>query len=195
MLWGQNQVQQFQSVVKPGYANCVMGFNEPNLASQSNLSPGTAAQIWMNVGDPLKNQGYSTFVTPAVTSAPDGKQWLRDFFNACVNCEFNIMALHYYSTDSQSMINYLMDMHNTFHMDIWVTEFACEDFTGGPQAGEEQILTFMRTVTAWMDQTPYIRKYFPYGLTTADKININPGDALMGSDGKPNALACEVLGC
>ena len=36
------------------------------------------------------------------------------------------MAAHIYATDSQTVINYLTDLHNTFGMSIWVTEFACE---------------------------------------------------------------------
>ena len=36
------------------------------------------------------------------------------------------MAAHIYTTDPQDMINYLTKLHNTFNMDIWVTEFACE---------------------------------------------------------------------
>jgi O-glycosyl hydrolase len=195
MLWGKNQIQEFQNIVKPGYTNCLMSYNEPNLASQANLSPQEAAQIWMDVGDPLKNQGYSTILTPAVTSAPNGVKWLQDFFNACTNCLFHAMALHIYATNSQDMIEYLTKMHNIFHMDIWVTEFACQDFTGGPQAGAEQISTFMKNVTTWMDQTSFIRKYFPYGVATQAEININPLDALEGPDGKPNALGCEALGC
>ena len=36
------------------------------------------------------------------------------------------MAVHCYATDPQTVINYLTDLHNTFGMTIWVTEFACE---------------------------------------------------------------------
>ena len=35
------------------------------------------------------------------------------------------MAAHIYATDSQKVIDYLTDLHNTFGMNIWVTEFAC----------------------------------------------------------------------
>ena len=28
MLWGPGQLPQFESVVKPGYADCLLGFNE-----------------------------------------------------------------------------------------------------------------------------------------------------------------------
>lgn len=172
-----------------------MAFNEPNLPSQSNLSPQDAARIWMSVGDPLKNQGYSTLVTPAVTSAPEGVQWMQDFLKACTNCRFTAMALHYYGIDSQGMIEYLTNMHNIFHMDIWVTEFACQDFVHGTLANAGQISTFMENVVAWMDKTPFIQKYFPYGLATENQVNINPLDALMGPNGKPNALGCKALGC
>jgi len=195
MLWGSAQVEEFQSVVKKGYADCVMGVNEPNLESQSNLSPQDAAELWIQNIEPLRQQGYTRFVTPAVASSDTAISWYQEFFKACVNCQFDIMALHYYSTQSADMIAYITKLHQTFNMDIWVTEYACMDFAGGPQASnEDQVTEFMSNVTTWMENTDYIKKFFPYGLATAAQVNINPLDALMGSDGKPNALGCLSLG-
>lgn len=36
------------------------------------------------------------------------------------------MAAHIYATTAQEVIDYLTDLHTTFGMSIWVTEFACQ---------------------------------------------------------------------
>jgi O-glycosyl hydrolase len=172
-----------------------MGPNEPNLQSQADLTPQQAADLWMKNIEPLRQEGYSTFITPAVASSITAIQWYQEFFKACTGCQFDIMALHYYSTQSADMIAYITSLYQAFKMPIWVTEYACMDYAGGPQASNpEQVTEFMRNVTTWMENTDYVKKFFPYGIGTADEININRLDALMGSDGKPNALGCLSLG-
>lgn len=194
MLWGGSteEVADFQNTVKAGYTNCVYGPNEPNLDTQSNLDPTTAAQLWMQNILPLSSQGYTSIWAPAVTSADSGVPWLQAFFKACQGCTFTGMNLHIYATNSADMINYLMHMHSIFNKDIRVTEFACESFTNGPQCTQDQAFAFMSNVTEWMDQTDYIKKYFAYGIMT--DININPLDRLMADDGTPTALGRLYLG-
>jgi hypothetical protein len=194
MLWGgsSEEVSQFQNVVKAGYANTVLAFNEPDIASQSNLDPVTAAQIWMKVGQPLRQQGYST-IAPAVAF---NASWLEAFFAACEGCKFDALAAHIYTTSSETLISYLTGLHNTFNLPIYVTEFAYQDFTGGPQASDvSQVFSFAGAVTQWMEETDYIVKYFPYSVLTAQDINISPFNALMNDDSEtPNALGSFYIG-
>jgi hypothetical protein len=190
MLWGTSQLAQFKSVVKPGYANVVLAFNEPDISGQANLDPETAARIWMANGDILRQQGYTT-ISPAVAFSND---WLHAFFNACTGCKFDHMAAHIYATDAQDVITYLTQLHDTFGMSIWVTEFACHSFIGKPPCDENQAFDFVTQTTQWMDATPWIDKYFFYGFMTAAEININPVNSLMNQDGTPNALGKLYLG-
>ena len=66
----------------------------PNIASQSNLSPQDAADIWMQFGAPLSQQGYTTMITPAVTSADSGTPWMQEFLKACKTCSVRIVSYH-----------------------------------------------------------------------------------------------------
>jgi len=190
MLWGNNQIGSFESLVVAGYANIAMGFNEPDIPSQSNIDPETAAQIWMAHGQPLRAQGYKT-ITPAMAFS---KPWMSSFLKACVDCDFDHMAAHIYATDSQKVIDYLTDLHNTFGMSIWVTEFACHSFIGDQPCDANSVFTFMNNLIKWMDATPWIDKYFYYGLMTAQEININPVNALMNTDGTPTSLGHMYIG-
>lgn len=187
MLWGPKQISQFQSLVKPGYADCVMGFNEPDQPSQSNLSPDYAAKLWKQYIEPLKNQGYQ-LISPACTNAPSGKTWMKEFLKACNGgCTIHGLAVHFYGTDPNAMISYLKDMHSTFGYPVWATEFACQNFSGGPQCNKDQVWHFMQTVKPFMDSQSWIPHYFAFG-TLYDMGNVNPLNQLLGSNGYPNAL-------
>jgi len=188
MLWGTDQIGQFQELVVAGYANTVFAFNEPDLAAQSNLDPETAAQIWMANGNPLRQKGYKT-ITPA---AAFSVSWMEAFLKACTGCQWDGMAAHIYANDAQKMIDYLTTLHNTFNMPLWVTEFACQSFTSDPQCDENQTFAFMSTVTQWMDETEWIQMYFAYGVM--NNININPLSSLVNPDGSLTSLAKLYIG-
>jgi hypothetical protein len=191
MLWGTNQISDFTNLVKPGYANWALGFNEPDLSGQSNLDPGYAASLWQQYLQPLKNQGYN-LVSPAVTSGPGGIPWLQSFLSDCAGCDVDAVAVHWYGTDPQEFITYCKNFFTTFNKPIWVTEFACQSFTDAPQCDAAQVQTFMDTVTGWMDSTDYISKYFAFGVMH-DMQGVNVLDQLMAADGQPTALGWDYL--
>jgi hypothetical protein len=193
MLWGNDQTADFQRLVVGGYANAALGPNEPDLSGQSNLSPGDAASLWWKYMQPLKNQGYR-LGSPAVTSGSSGKPWLQQFLDSsCAGCSVDFVTIHWYGTDAQAFIAYVQDFHTTFGKNIWVTEFACQDFAGGPQADLAQINAFMKTVTEFMDGADYVEQYFAFGFMQ-NMGNVNPLDQLMGGNNLPNALGNLYLG-
>jgi len=191
MLWGANQADDFKRLAKPGYAEWAMGPNEPNQAGQSDMSPSDAAQLWKEYLQPLKAHGYK-LLTPAVTNAPSGKTWMTQFFQACGGCTFDGLALHYYGTDPQDMISHLQDYHTTFKLPIWPTEFACQDFSGGPQKSAQQVNAFFDTVIGFMESTDWVAAYFAFGIMH-DMNNVSPLNQLMASSGKPTALGQKYL--
>jgi hypothetical protein len=187
MLWGEKQIGQFTSTVKEGYADCVLGFNEPNQAGQSDMDPAYAAQLWKQYIQPLKAKGY-TLVSPAPTNAPSGKVWLQNFLKACNGgCHLDAIAVHFYGTDPEAMKSYLTDMHNTFGINIWPTEFACQNFGGGAQCSKDQVWSFFQTIKPWMDSQNWIDYYFAFGAMY-DLGNVNPLNALLGGNKYPTDL-------
>jgi len=77
--------------------------------------------------------------------------------------KINALAVHVYGTSAQDFIDYVTDFHQTFGYNIWVTEFACQDFSGGAPCSYDEAFTFMREVTSWMDKTSFVDTYFAYG--------------------------------
>ncbi|GLB33625.1 putative expressed protein [Lyophyllum shimeji] len=187
MFWGEKQASEFQRIVVPGYARTVLGFNEPNQQGQSDMSPERGVELWLQYIEPLKSKGYS-LISPACTNAPSGKKWLQDFLAICNGrCHLDGVALHFYGTDPQAMIDYLIDMHNTFNLPIWPTEFACESFSGGKQCSKDDVFNFMSKVKNFMDNTGWVQHYFAFGAMY-DMGNVNPLNQLLGSNGKPTDL-------
>jgi len=192
MLWGDKQIGDFTKLVKPGYAHCALGPNEPNQSGQSNMSPQHGADLWQKYLNPLKDQGYF-LVSPACTNAPSGKEWIKNFLDSCDGCHVDAIALHWYGTDAQDLIDYVTDMHNTFNKPIWVTEFACQNFSGGAQCTWDQVFSFMRKVTAFMDGASFVQEYFAFGAMH-DMFNVNPANQLLGGNGRPTDLGNLYIG-
>jgi len=85
-------------------------------------------------------------------------------------------------------------MHNTFNKKIWVTEFAAQNFGGsGGQANYGQVFDFMRKVTAFMDNTPWVENYFAFGAMH-DMFNVNPANQLLAGNGHPTDLGRIYIG-
>jgi len=186
MLWCDDQIQDFVNLVKKGYANTVLGMNEPNEPGQCNISPEHGAFLWKTYIDPLKNQGYR-LIAPATSSAPSGKKWMIDFFAACDGCTFHGIGAHYYDVSADGLIKYITDFWNTFHLPVLLTEFACQNFNGGPQCTKDEIFGFMSAVAKFCDSTSWVDSYFPFGAMHQMQ-GVNPLDSLMLSSGQPTDL-------
>ncbi|KAF8623444.1 hypothetical protein AX15_006386 [Amanita polypyramis BW_CC] len=184
MLWGYKQIADFTRLVKANYATYVLGMNEPNEPTQSNMSPADGAKMWKEYIQPLGSQGY-TLISPACTNGPSGKKWMQDFFTACSDCRVDAIAMHFYGTNATDMVNYMIDLHQTFQKPIWVTEFACTDFTGQKHCSSAS--DFLTQVKGFMDNTDWVHAYFAFGVMF-DMYNVDPVNQLLGSNGKPTSL-------
>jgi hypothetical protein len=192
-LWGDRQTGEFQQKVVKGYANCVLGMNEPNEPGQSNMNGAHGAQLWKQYIEHLGGDGYLK-VSPATSGNPNGIQWMHDFLAACNGgCNFDAVAIHWYDTTPEKFIAWATLWHDTFKKPIWVTEFACQNFNGGPQCSKDQVFNFMTTVVDWMEKTPWVEKYFAFGAMK-DMQGVNTLNSLMTGDGKPTPLGNIFLG-
>lgn len=194
MLWGYKQLNSFRSLRDTPGTNLLMGMNEVNEPSQSYMSYQQGASLWNAEIRPYGAKGYK-LISPAVTSAPSGETWFKGFFSSCGGndkCGVDALAIHYYGTKADAFIAYVTKFHTDFGLPIWVTEFACQDFVGGPQASQSQVNAFMGTVTGWMNGQSWIEAYFAFGLLH-DMWNVAYTNQLMKSDGSPTPLGYQFL--
>ncbi|EIW82202.1 hypothetical protein CONPUDRAFT_153090 [Coniophora puteana RWD-64-598 SS2] len=194
MVWGWNQVSEFQQTVVAGYAKYALGPNEPNEPSQSNMSPGSAAQLWRQYLEPLVNQGY-TLISPACTNDQAGLDWYQQFFQTCPDCTVHAIAFHCYTTDAQNCIDFAQQLYDTYGKPVWITEFADQNFTGdGGQASMDEIWGFASQLKDWVNGTPWLEAAFPFGVMN-DLQGVNTLNALLNTaDNMPTDLAYSYFG-
>ncbi|KAJ6588480.1 hypothetical protein B0H19DRAFT_1205890 [Mycena capillaripes] len=153
MQWGRENVGQFAETVRRIRAKTILGFNEPDLASQSNIPAAEAAQLWQQHIQPLKSAGVR-LGSPAVSSAPNGLLWLASFMKACTGCTIDFIVVHWYGEGADNFSRYLASVHTQFPQHpVWVTEFA------DSSTNSRDITNFMTTALKYLDEQAWIEGY------------------------------------
>jgi Glycosyl hydrolase catalytic core len=102
------------------------------------------------------------------------------------------VVVDWYDTNSTAFIEYITDFHNTFQRPIWVTEWACQSFTGAPQCSQKHTNDLMATTQEFMDKTDWVERYSWFGAMT-DPV-ISPVDSLLDKDGDITPLGKQYIG-
>ncbi|KAJ6466892.1 glycoside hydrolase [Mycena sanguinolenta] len=200
MLWGEKDVSGWtdasngvNATISQRKPTAVLGMNEPQETGQSNLTPQQGADMWTSYIEPLKSQGLR-LGSPAPSSAPSGKTWIQDFLTACNGaCTVDFIALHYYDVNATAFAEYLTDFHNTFQRPIWVTEWACQNFNGGPQCTAPEVAEFLNQTQAFMDAQDWVERYAWFGALR-DLQGVNTLDAMLTSSGQITDLGKQYIG-
>lgn len=136
-------------------ATFLLGYNEPNLAGQCNLSPAAAAASWANI---MARFGTSRLVSPATAGA--GIPWLTQFMANCTQlygasgCRLSYVAVHDYSCTPASTLSYLEEVYAAFKLPVWLTEFSCGD--GRQNKSQADNLAFMKAVFPLLDAAEHV---------------------------------------
>jgi hypothetical protein len=99
----------------------------------------------------------------------------------------SFIPLHWYDTDPNNFIQYVESFHDAFGIDIWITEYACQNFNGGAQCDEGQVWNLHQTMSAWFDATDYVKRYSPFGVMQ-NMQGVNQMNALMDPSGQITSL-------
>ncbi|TFK93856.1 glycoside hydrolase family 128 protein [Polyporus arcularius HHB13444] len=194
MLWGgsQDKIDAFEKAMsKDKFGTIVLGFNEPNEQGQSNMDPETAASLWKQHIEPQVAKGYKT-CSPAMSSRPNGKQWMSDFMKACDGCTIDYQCVHWYDIGFDTLKTYLEDYHNQLGLPILLTEFADQNFNNGAQATQDEIFQFMGQALKFFDETDWILAACPFGVMH-DLQGVNTLNLLQKSSGGPTDLGFMVI--
>ncbi|KAJ6599238.1 glycosyl hydrolase catalytic core-domain-containing protein [Mycena vulgaris] len=169
MLWGWKDVDNFKAKVVEGYCqDCP----RPNEDGQSSMDAWSGIQIWRQYMMPLASKGY-TLISPAMSSRPNGKDWIATFMKNC---------------GSDCCSTYVTYWHDTYNLPVYVTEYADQDFNGGPQASMDEIWAFMVGATEFMNANSWVKAHCWFGAMEG-MDNVNPLNKLMNDAGDgPNDL-------
>ena len=131
MIWGAGSVNPDQLGQAQSLGNTLLGFNEPDMSGQANMSVDQALQLWpqlqatgLRLGAPAVAYGGDT---------PGG--WLDQFIGGAraQNYRVDFIPLHWYGGDfsSAAAANWSPTsraVHDRYQLPIWITEYALIDF-------------------------------------------------------------------
>ncbi|KAK4699469.1 hypothetical protein P7C70_g6791, partial [Phenoliferia sp. Uapishka_3] len=155
------------AAIKAGSTH-LLGFNEPDLNTQSNITPSDAAAAWLQNIEPFHTQ--VKLISPAITNGgpPMGITWMSEFLGNCTTCHVDAIAAHWYdsATNFGYFTNYFTDMYKTFGKPIWITEFA-----GYGTVQQQQ--DFFNYIIPWMENQTFIERYAAFGDFSGTFVNSN----------------------
>ena len=191
MIWGHTGKEQtaagiqseLDGLASAGYRT-VLGFNEPDNSSQSNLSATTAISLWPSfTGDASVRVG-----SPATQANSTGQAWFTTFMqkvNADTTGQLRVdfIAAHWYGWNSgscdakasglESYIKWLEAIPG--NRPIWLTEWGCLN-QSNPSAATVQ--AFFSGAVAMFAKHPRLERYAWYPWTTNNELVAADGGAL-----------------
>ncbi|WP_210494956.1 glycosyl hydrolase [Patulibacter sp. SYSU D01012] len=135
MLWGAGSVtdatiDRLTADRRAGRARALLGFNEPDLGGQANMTPAQAIALWPRLEATGLRLGSPAVASPYTRSQSDpAKTWLDDFLSRAKaqGRRVDFVALHFYGdwtdpTTVRSIERDLRRVHARWRLPIWVTE-------------------------------------------------------------------------
>ncbi|GAA0907978.1 glycoside hydrolase family protein [Streptomyces thermoalcalitolerans] len=173
MIWGPGSVTDAELDRARRSGTSLLGFNEPDLPGQANMSVEQALDLWPR----LQSTGLR-LGAPAVAyggDTPGG--WLDRFMQgaAARGHRVDFIPLHWYGSDfdptraTGHLRSYLQAVYNRYHKPIWLTEYALTDFSSGTPRypSRAQQAEFVRQSTAMLEQLPFVERYAWFTLSTS----------------------------
>jgi hypothetical protein len=183
-LWGpqpehsQNWASNAQQMIDQG-SKALFSFNEPDIASQCNLSPAQAAQDYVTYMNPF--HGKALLGAPAVSNSGQpgqGLDWLQQWITECGdNCKFDFCNVHWYSEAqyADTLFEHLENAHKVCGgKPVVLSEFAPLD-TGSA------VDDFVSTVIPKLDQIEYL---VGYSYFMVDSSHLMSGNTDLSSYGQ-----------
>jgi hypothetical protein len=192
MIWGHAGAEQSSAgitsaigtMVSKGYKT-VLGFNEPDNLTQSNISVATAISLWPAFNNPSIRIG-----SPAAQANTTGVTWSTDF-NAQVNADpsrrVDFIAIHWYGWNAGSCEANASTLEGHIrkiealpgNRPIWLTEWGCLNNSDNGSAAVT--LAHVTGAVAMFARHPRLERYAWYPWA-------GPTHALANSDGSLTAL-------
>lgn len=170
MQWNHIDIDNLASKTKTANANIIIGFNEPELPDQSNMTPELAAKEWLRCIEPLRKRGIRAG-SPGISSAPQGVVWLNAFLRLihAQGSDVDFYCLHWYGEGLGGFYDYIW---STFHQlpsqnkKVWITEFAATNWNAERPLGREVVGEFLKASVKYLDELEWVEGYAWFGAMT-----------------------------
>ena len=164
MFWGRNsvtdeEVARINQLVENGLIKAVLGFNEPDLERQANMSVDEALELW-----PKLEQINAPLGSPAAVN-PLGS-WMMEFMERADRMALRVdfVCVHSYGgANATSFLRKIENVYEAYSRPIWITEFAVADWQAEtPMSNRHtpaRVLDFMKEVLPALYQADYVHRF------------------------------------
>ena len=168
MAWGKANVTDATLAQAKREGSELLGFNEPDMAGQANMSVDDALAAWPKLEATGMRLG-----SPAVAYGGDtAGGWLDRFMTGAKQKGYRVdfVAVHWYGSDFSAaavdqFLGYVDAVHKRYGKPIWVTEYGLMNFSGSPKyPTAAQEVAFIKGSTAGMQSRSYVERYAWYAL-------------------------------
>ena len=169
MIWGQGDYgKNFLSNPANKKYKAILGYNEPDFTSQSNVTPDAAAADLANFVSSGIRVGSPATAIPICNST-----WFSDYWTKihARNLDVDFIAFHNYmdTANAELFLNLIDSTYQKYGKPIWITEFGCAEWTKGTFSGNSEtakadVRAFMLKVLPELDKRSYVERYawFPF---------------------------------
>jgi RNA polymerase sigma factor (sigma-70 family) len=181
MIWGAKSVTSAQLRQATAAGPYLLGFNEPDLASQADMTVGQALDLWPQLMSAGKVLG-----SPAVAyGAADSGSWLDQFMSGAQQRGYRVdfITLHWYGADFVTadavgqLKSYIQAVWKRYHKPIWLTEFALISFDNGTHyPSDQQQAAFLTAAAQMLSGLSYVQRYAWFDLPAG---NSGPSSGLF----------------
>ncbi|MEV4708592.1 sigma-70 family RNA polymerase sigma factor [Actinoplanes sp. NPDC049316] len=168
MVWGKANVTDATLAEVKREGDVLLGFNEPDMGGQANMSVEDALAAWPRLQATGMRLG-----SPAVAYGGDtAGGWLDRFMKGvkAKNLRVDFITLHWYGSDFsaaavQQFLGYVDAVHKKYGLPVWVTEYGLINFSGSPKyPSAAQEVAFIKGSTKGMESRSYVERYAWFGL-------------------------------
>lgn len=170
MIWDENSVSWLESEEVNEYQT-VLGFNEPDLANQANLSVEEAISYHYLFSDSGLRIGS------AVTSYPTN-EWYQNYAKNIKMTEIDFIPVHiYYDWAGEGMADAFLEaidtLYEMYHKPIWVTEFGLSNVglygaNSNYDEAQEQISQYLQDTINGLEAREYVERYTWFNFSVDD---------------------------
>lgn len=170
MIWNSNTVSWLESEEKDNYS-VVLGFNEPDLENQANMTVEEAASYQKMFSESGLRVGS------AVTTYPLN-EWYQEYAQTIDMDEVDFIPVHiYYDWAGDGMAEAFLEaidnLYETYHKPIWVTEFGIANpglygANSNYKEAKKQIATYLKETIAGLEARDYVERYTWFNFSVND---------------------------
>lgn len=165
MIWGRGAandevISRLKVLKREGKIKYLLGFNEPDGASQANMTVDEAIELWPKLEELGVPLGSPATINP-------NNDWMKEFMQRAdaEGLRVDFICIHNYGGGNvTNFVNMLSQTYRDYgQRPIWITEFAVADWNATSTANNkhtrQDVINFMEQILPALEQIDYVERY------------------------------------